>query len=242
MKSRNWLRFGSTMVLVACVACGGDTPEEQVMDGDAIPAGGPADPNMGEELRQIEGGGDLAGFMGRTDDDQPMDNVLVTAMDGGGYQIDVGPAVVLWQDDMSVSGDYTLSASFEQMSSKGHPHGTGLVFGGADMDGPEQRYTYFMVMGDGTYLVKTREGDETFWQLPSEGWTASDAVNETDENDHYTNDLAVQVTGDEVIFMVNGTEVHRGAKADLFTDGHYGVRANHNLTIRFSGLEVSPGM
>ncbi len=236
---RNWARFGGTMALVVLAACSADM-EVDTSAADEADAAAPAE-EMGEELREIEGGGELAGFMGRTDNDQPFDDVLVTAMEDG-FQVDNGPAVVLWRDDMTATGDYTLSATFEQLSSKGHPHGTGLVFGGSEMDGPNQRYTYFMVMGDGTYLVKTREGEETFWQLPSGGWTASDVVNASDANDQYTNELSVQVAGDEVIFRVNGTEVHRGAKADLFTDGNYGVRANHNLTIRFSTPEVSTGM
>lgn len=242
MRTGTWLGVGLTLVLVAAGGCADETAEEAIMEGDAIPAGGAADPNMGEELRQIEGGGELAGFLGRTDQDQPFENVLVTEIGEGTWQVDVGPAVALWREDMTASGQYTLTGTFEQVSSKGHPHGTGLIFGGANLEGPDQRYTYFMVAGDGTYLVKTREGDETFWHLPSGDWVAHDAVNQTDENDHYVNDLAVQVTADEVVFMVNGTEVHRGAKADLFTDGQYGMRANHNLTIRFSDLGVMGGM
>jgi len=194
-----------------------------------------------EELRVVEGGGELSGWEGRTDGDAPFDDVRVLAIDDG-WQIDNGPAVALWQDDLTAMGSYTLSGTFHQVSSKGHPHGTGLVFGGTDLDGPGQAYTYFMVMGDGTYLVKNRDGDETSWVLPSGAWTADGAVNADDENGLYTNDLAVQVGETETAFMVNGTEVFRVANTEIHTDGTYGVRVNHNLTIEVRDLMVDAGM
>ena len=198
-------------------------------------------PMAEEELRTVEGGGELAGWHGRADGDAPLDDVRVLTIDGG-WQVDNGPAVALWKDDLTATGAYTLSASFHQASSKGHPHGTGLVFGGSDLAGAGQAYTYFMVMGDGTYLVKTRDGDDTSWVLPSGGWTEHDAVNADDENGMYTNDLAVQVGETETAFMVNGTEVFRVANSEIHTDGMYGVRVNHNLTIDFRGLKVEAGM
>jgi hypothetical protein len=235
--SAPWTRPGiATVSLLALTlaACGG---EEAANQADTMADDAPMD----ESLREIEGGGDLAGWNGRTDGDVPFDDVLVTEMDGGTFQIDVGPAVVLWQDDRMAEGVYTLSGTFRQVSSKDHPHGTGLVFGGADMAGAGQVYTYFMVRGSGDFLVKTRTGDETFWAAPTEGWVSHEAVNQTDANDEFVNELAVQVTDAEVVFMVNGTEVLRRPAEGLYTDGMYGVRANHNLTIQVSGLTVTTG-
>ena len=37
----------------------------------------------------------------------------------------------------------------------------GLVFGGSDLKGPQQKYLYFMVAQNGTWLAKRREGDAT---------------------------------------------------------------------------------
>ena len=46
----------------------------------------------------------------------------------------------------------------------------------------------------------------------------------------------------EAIFSINGTEVLRVPSGELdYTDGFYGVRMNHNLTIQFSDLTVTPG-
>ena len=221
-------------------ACGGgDTPEATA---DEAASGGDMAAMDDESERQIEGGGELAGWHGRTDEDAPFDNVLVTSVGDAEWQVDNGPAVVLWQDGMAASGDYTLSGTFHQVSSKGHPHGTGLVFGGSEMDGAGQLSTYFMVRGSGDYLVKTRTGDETFWVQPTDGWVAHEAINTDDANGEYTNELGVQVMGDEVAFMINGTEVLRVPSEEVYTDGNYGVRMNHNLTIRFSDLGVVAGM
>jgi hypothetical protein len=228
-------------LVFALAACGGEDAgsdaEAMADEADAMAS----EAGMDETLREIEGGGDLAGWNGRTDGDVPFDDVLVTEMDGGMFQIDVGPAVVLWQDDLVAEGAYTLSGTFHQVSSKDHPHGTGLVFGGADMAGDGQVYTYFMVRGSGDFLVKTRTGDETFWVEPTDGWVPHDAVSQTDANDEFVNELAVQVTDAEVVFMVNGTEVLRRPSEGIYTDGMYGVRANHNLTIQVSNLTVETG-
>jgi len=229
----------ASLLALSLAACGGGEPADDT--GAMADEAGAMAEGMDESLRQIEGGGDLAGWNGRTDGDQPFDDVLVTNMDDGSFQIDVGPAVVLWQDDMTAEGAYMLSGTFHQVSSKDHPHGTGLVFGGADMAGAGQVYTYFMVRGSGDFLVKTRTGDETFWVEPTEGWVAHEAVNRTDANDEFTNELAVQVTDTEVVFMVNGTEVLRRPAEGIYTDGNYGVRANHNLTIQVSDLGVVTG-
>lgn len=230
-----WIKLSMGVLLVAGpLAC-------QSADMESTAEEAPAEAMAEEELRTVEGGGELSGWHGRADEDAPLDDVRVLEIDGG-WQVDNGPAVALWKDDLTATGSYTLRATFHQVSSKGHPHGTGLVFGGSDLDGPGQAYTYFMVMGDGTYLVKNRDGDETSWLLPSGGWTAHEAVHADDENGMYTNELAVQVGETETAFMVNGTEVFRAANSELHTEGMYGVRVNHNLTIEFRDLMVEAGM
>lgn len=229
----------AAMLGILLAACGG-ADEAADMDDAADTAG---DMAMDEEAeRQIEGGGELAGWHGRTDEDAPFDNVLVTDQGNGMYQVDNGPAVVLWQNGTVAEGNYTLSGTFNQISSKGHAHGTGIVFGGSDMDGAGQAYTYFMVRGSGDYLVKTRTGEETFWAGGTDGWVAHEAIVLEDPDGVNSNELSVQVMADEIAFMVNGTEVLRAPREGIYADGFYGVRMNHNLTIQFSGLTMSGGM
>lgn len=182
----------------------------------------------------------MAGWMGRTDGGEPLDDITVTPIEGG-WRVDNGPAVVLWNAGLAAAGDYTLSATFRQLDSKGMVHGTGLVFGGNDLDGDGQVYTYFMVRGSGDYLLKNRRGAETFWIQPVEEWTHNAAVDTDEADGTNTNMLAVQFQGDEAIFRVNGTEVLRIPRGDLYSDGYVGVRLNHNLTIEVTDLRVIPG-
>lgn len=200
----------------------------------AIPLSAQEDMKMDAD-RAIEGGGVLAeGWMARTDRGQDFEDVRFTD-DHGTLEISVGPAIVAYRDEFTGSGDYTVSATIEQLSSKGHGHGTGLFVGGADILGTDQVYTYFLVRGDGFYIIKTRTGDDTAEVMP---WTEHEAIR-VDEIGTTSNDLAIQMLADDVIFWINGQEVHRAAKADLYHEGIYGIRLNHNLEMRISKLMLT---
>lgn len=188
--------------------------------------------------RTIAGGGALlAGWHARTDGDRPLQNVKMTKL-ASGWQIDNGPALVLWRDDMTATGNYSVKGTFHQVSSKGHAHGVGLVVGGKDLAGPGQVYTYFLVRGNGDWLVKTRTGAETAWVNTE--WTHHDAIRVDGADGTNTNTLEIRVQGGQMVFLANGTEIFRHAAKGLYTDGNYGVRLNHNLTIQVSDLGVQP--
>lgn len=187
--------------------------------------------------RTIAGGGRLVeGWMARTDRGQDFSNVRFEET-ATGWEVSVGPAVVLYRPEDMAHGNYTISADFEQLSSKGHAHGVGLIFGGADIQAQGQVYTYFLVRGDGNYLVKTRTGDETAYITQ---WTPHASINQSAEG-HVTNTMSVQVAGDDVIFMMNGQEVYRGKSADLYTDGVVGFRMNHNVDMRVHNFKIERG-
>ena len=230
-------RIVLSVFALALASCGGGEPETSTSDAPTAAESASMDPMT----EAVEMEGPLGGWHGRTDGDASTDEVVVTR-EGDTWQIDNGPAVVLWHPGMEASGDYTLSATFSQISGKGMVHGTGLVFGGNAIDGADQAYTYFMIRGSGDFLVKTRQGEETFWVAPTDGWTPSDAVNQTDENDQHMNELAVQIDGDDAVFMINGAEVLRIAKSEIPADGLYGVRANHQMTVQFTDPVVEGGM
>jgi len=184
--------------------------------------------------RAVAGGGRLAaGWMARTDRGQNFDNIRLVEK-GTGWDVTVGPGVTLYREDDSATGSYTISATIEQLSSKGHGHGTGLIFGGKDLQTADQVYSYFLVRGDGSYIIKTRTGDGT---AEVRGWTKNAAINES-ELAHMTNEVAVRVTNGNVIFMVNGTEIDRASAADLYTDGIVGLRLNHNLDMHIDHFKI----
>ncbi len=189
--------------------------------------------------REVEGGGELAeGWMGRTDRGQSFDNVRFTD-EGGVLDVSVGPAIVLYRPENTAHGAYTVSGTFEQLSSKGHAHGIGLIIGGDDLQGLNQVYTYFLVRGDGNYIIKTRTGSETFELAP---WTPNASIHQSDDSSHATNDMSVEVGAEDVIFKMNGKEVHREKTAEIYTDGVWGVRLNHNLDMRIKNLALQGGM
>jgi hypothetical protein len=184
--------------------------------------------------RTVAGGGQLApGWLARTDRGAPFDNIKFEEK-GSGWDISVGPAVTLYRASDMAHGDYTVSATIEQLSSKGHGHGTGLIFGGQDLQSAEQVYSYFLVRGDGSYIIKTRTGDGT---AEVAGWTKHAAINES-ELANMSNEVAVRVAGNDVIFLVNGAEVNRAPKSDMYTDGIVGIRLNHNLDMHIDNFEI----
>jgi hypothetical protein len=184
--------------------------------------------------RAIEGGGVISeGWMARTDRGQNFDNVrFIDEM--GALEISVGPAIIAYREGNTASGEYRVSATFDQLTSKGHGHGAGLIVGGDDLQGPDQVYTYFLVRGDGAFLVKTRKGEETSYLMP---WEMHDAV-KVDETGTTSNELAIQVRGEDMIFWINRHEVHREKAADVYADGIYGIRLNHNLDMKVHGLKL----
>ncbi len=188
--------------------------------------------------RAVEGGGSLAErWMGRTDRGQSFDDVKFTEQDGM-LEISVGPALILYRPEDEAAGTYTVSGTFQQLSSKGHAHGVGLFFGGDDLQGPDQVYTYFLLRSDGNVLVKTRTGSETAYLTR---WTESASVRQEDDSGNATNLMSVEVGTDDVVFKLNGQEVHREKRTDVYSDGIWGVRLNHNLDMRISDLKLDGG-
>jgi hypothetical protein len=168
-------------------------------------------------------------------DDNP-ELKVVTA--GKGFRVTGGPAGVFWMPDNTATGNYTLRATFTLMKPSNHTNYYGLVFGGRDLDGAGQSYTYFMVAQTGMFLVKQRDGD----QSPTlQRGTANAAVKTPDGSGQSVNMLEVRVMGDTVSLVVNGTVVHTMPKGKLTTDGLVGVRVNHMLDVQVENLELQRG-
>lgn len=158
---------------------------------------------------------------------------------GTGFHATNPQASVYWNPANTVTGNYTLKGAFTLMKPSGHTNYYGLVFGGSDLDGAKQSYTYFLVAQDGTWLVKRRNGDAaTADVLPK---AANAAVKKPDDSGKSTNALEVRVGADKIEYVVNGTVVGstpKGAQAPK-TDGVYGVRVNHLLEIHIDGLSAA---
>jgi len=124
------------------------------------------------------------------------------------------------------------------MKPSGHNNYYGLIFGGSDLEGPQQKYLYFLIAQNGTWLIKRRNGDATDNIAPRE---ANDAVKKPDASGKSTNALEVRVGADKIDYVVNGTVVHSTPKSGptAQTDGIYGFRVNHLLEVQVDGLGVT---
>jgi hypothetical protein len=155
---------------------------------------------------------------------------------GTGFHATNPQAAVYWNPANTTTGTYTVKGTFTLVKPSGHTNYYGLVFGGSDLEGAKQAYTYFLVAQDGTWLVKRRNGDTaTDNVLPK---TASDAVKKPGADGKSVNALEVRVGADKIDFVVNGTVVGSSPKSGTKTDGVYGIRVNHLLEVHIDGLSA----
>ena len=155
---------------------------------------------------------------------------------GTGFHATNPQAAVYWNPANKAAGTYTLKATFTLMKPSGHTNYYGLVFGGSELEGAGENYTYFMVAQDGTWLVKKRAGEATSDVAPK---TPNAAVKKPDASGKSVNALEVRVGGDKIDYVVNGTVVTSTPKTGVKTDGIYGIRVNHLLEVQVDGLAVT---
>ncbi|MSO55366.1 MAG: hypothetical protein EXQ55_00325 [Acidobacteria bacterium] len=158
---------------------------------------------------------------------------------GKGFHATNPQAAVYWNPASTATGAYTVKGTFTLIKPSGHTNYYGLVFGGGDLEGPNQNYLYFLVAQDGTWLVKRREGDASTKDVAAKA--ASDAVKKPDATGESINALEVRVTADKIDYVVNGTTVHTTPKTGLTAkaDGIYAIRVNHQLEVHVDGFGVS---
>ena len=158
--------------------------------------------------------------------------------EGAGFHATNPQAAVYWNPSNSATGAYTVKGTFTLMKPSGHTNYYGLIFGGSGLEGAQQSYLYFLVAQNGTWLIKSRDGNNTSNIAPR---TPNDAVKKPDDSGKSTNALEVRVGGDKVDFVVNGTVVHSEPKTGAVakTDGIYGIRVNHLLEVHIDNFGVA---
>lgn len=167
-------------------------------------------------------------------DDVP--ELKVMAM-GKGFHVTGGPAGTFWNPANRVAGNYTARATFNLMKPSGHVNYYGLVFGGEALEGAKQKYLYFLVAQNGTYIIRARTGENV---QDVRGSTPNAAVRRPGTDGRSTNTLEVRVAGDTISYVVNGTVVQTTPKSGVTaaTDGIVGVRVNHVLDVHVDAFEV----
>jgi hypothetical protein len=168
-------------------------------------------------------------------DDTP--NLKVATV-GKGFQVTGGPAGTFWNPANTAMGNFTARATFKLMKPSGHVNYYGLIFGGDDLGGPKQSYTYFLVAQNGTFIIRQRNGDQV---TDVQARTPHASVVQPGADGTSTNALEVRVAGSTISYVVNGTVVHTTPKSAARTDGLVGVRINHQLDVQVDGFAVQKG-
>ena len=177
------------------------------------------------------------GWSARLDRGTDMAKVKFVTMPPG-WHVTLGPAAIFWRDTDKVNGPFHTVATIHQMKAPTHPEGYGLFYGGQALTGEGQKYVYFLIRGDGTYLIKERAGAET--TNITEGWVEHAAVKKQDAEGKSANKLEIDAMGEQVRFLVNGQEVHSMAAAPGVLNGNVGLRMNHNLDLHVEEFAVHP--
>src|SRR3954453_9872964 len=154
---------------------------------------------------------------------------------GSGFHAVNPSAAVYWNPSNTATGTYTVKGTFTLNKPSGHANYYGIIFGGSNLEGPQQEYLYFVVAQNGTFLIKRRNGDASTENIQTR--TPSDAVKKPGDDGKSTNALEVRVGADKVDYVINGQVVGSSPKAQTGKNhGIYGIRVNHLLEVQIDGL------
>ena len=234
------LVIGSTVVVALALAI---SPAIQARQGGAQE--GPS--------KAVAGGGVHApGWMGKIDANEEKAGLTINsaklAAEGDKLHVTTGPATTYWNPKNVASGDYTVKATFLEpdfMGLNDHPHPYGIVIAGNDLGTDNQSYLYCAAYGNGSYIV--RGMGPTPFAMGGRRATPSDAVHKAEaQHKPVTQEIAMQVKGDSVSCIINGTTVATYPKSELVmagklksTDGVYGIRFAHNTEATVTGLTLT---
>lgn len=188
--------------------------------------------------QKVEGAGTIAkGWSARADGDEKIDSRFIAA--GTGWHVTSGHAAIYYKSDVA-RGPFTASVTLTQTKAPEHPEAYGIFFAGNNLTKDNESYFYFLVRGDGKFLVNHRASkDEVHKLVP---WTDNAAINKADAKGAATNTLTVDNTrADSLRLLVNGKQVQALPKSQVGNvDGAVGIRVNHNLDVRVADLTVKP--
>jgi|SRR5688500_3422424 len=156
-----------------------------------------------------------------------------------GWHVTTGPSAIFYHPESVAKGQSRIEAVIHLFAPQGrHREAFGIFFGGADLDGANQAYDYFVIRNSGEFLIKRRNGGETPVLHP---WTKSAAiVPHTEGKESVKNVLAVEAGSDNARFFINGELVATLPRADVRLDGIVGLRVNHHVNLHVEDLSIRP--
>ena len=159
---------------------------------------------------------------------------------GKGFHVTGGPGAIIWDPAHTVTGVFSVKATFTLMKPSDKVTYYGLAFGGADIEGSTPTYVYFTIAQDGTFQIRHRAGNDVHDMDKSLHY----AIRKPDASGKSTNTLEVQVAPTAVSYLVNGAVVDAtpnrpgtGSYTEK-TDGLVGVRIDGQVDVQVDGFEV----
>ncbi len=208
--------------------------------------------NMDEKATPIADGGIFVpGWMGKVDagaakqGQSEKDSKFVK--EGDAFHITTGPAITYWNPSMKGTGDYTVTATFNEpkyMNRNDHPHPYGIVIAGSGMGTADESELYCAAYGNGRFIV--RGFAPAPFQLNGRG-ESNDAVHKASgPGQPVTQKIAMQVKGDKVSCIINDVTVGSYDKSAVVTDGKLkttdgvaGIRFAHNTDATVTGFALT---
>lgn len=211
-----------------------------------------------DESKAVKDGGiSVTGWKGVVDAREAKSGATITdaklSTMGPGMHVTTGPATTYWKADKKLTGDYTVKATFNEakyMGLNSHPHPYGIMIAGNDLEGEKPEFLYCAAYGNGNFIFRgfssTAERG-TFSMTTGRAGDANDAVHKAAGKDQpVSQEIAMQVKGDKVSCMINGTTVASYTKAEVTgagkvksLDGYAGVRFGHNTDAHISGFAIT---
>ena len=169
------------------------------------------------------------------------------SQEGQALHVTTGPAVTYWNPANKATGDYTVTATFNEpkfMNLNDHPHPYGIVIAGNDMGTAQQSYLYCAAYGNGKFIVRGF-GPQPF-QMNGKGSREPRRTQGGGHGQPVTQEIAMSVKGSRVECSINGTVVAGYDKAAVVTagklkstDGVYGIRFAHNTDAIVTGFGIT---
>lgn len=205
---------------------------DEPMDAD-VPAAEPeATPDA--DVPAAGGGALPSGWSARGDETQELSGVSFATM-GDGYHVTTGPAGIFYRAEDMVENNFHAEATLTQTKAPEHAEAYGLFFGGTGLESTGQKYTYFLVRGDGQFTIKQRNADIVNTVVD---WTPNAAVVQADAEGKATNTLAINARGEIITFDANGQTLHTMDVRPEQMNGIVGLRVNHNLDVHVADFQV----
>jgi hypothetical protein len=242
---KKFMGLSAIVLAAACAKAKTDAVADSATAAAPVPAtataAAPADTGMAgmhmDADKATAGTGVPAGYTGVTDHaDAKITDAKYTEK-GGRWEVQTGPAHITFAAKDSAKGEFQISTTIDQLEKPKHPEAYGVFLGGSNLTDPAKvKYGYFVVRGDGKYLIKTRDGENTTTVVD---WTESPKVPKEDASGKATYKLSVHVAPDTVHFIMAGGLVAAVPKSKFPTDGIAGIRVNHNLHVLVTPLTIS---